>query len=106
MNNDLNIIIKRMNALFKRVSQTHYWIEVANDKYDKQFNFFFNSQHRKQRLRSIPLHSLNNYDLNYLEKIINEFKLHSNLTINFVGFTDLKWPKSNQLIQRKRDLLE
>ncbi len=68
--------------------------------------FFFNSQHRKQRLRSIPLHSLNNYDLNYLEKIINEFKLHSNLTINFVGFTDLKWPKSNQLIQRKRDLLE
>lgn len=106
MNNDLKIILDRVDSLFKRISRTHYWIEVANDPYDECYNFFFNRQRLGQRLSSIPLHSINTYNLAYLETLIHNFKLKNQLTIQFVGFSDLRWPLAQQLIQRKRDLLE
>ncbi|WP_395391987.1 acetyl-CoA carboxylase [Fructilactobacillus sanfranciscensis] len=106
MNSDLKIILERIDCLFKRISRTHYWIEIANDPYDKTYNFFFNSQRRGQRLKLIPLHSVNTYHLEYLEALIADFKLEHQLTIKFVGFCGLKWPSSQILIQRKRDVLE
>lgn len=106
MNSDLKIIMERIDELFKRISKTHYWIEIANDPYDQTYNFFFNSQRSRQRLKSIPLHSVKTYNLEYLEALIVAFKLKNQLTIKFVGFYGLKWPNSQKIIQRKRDLLE
>ncbi|KRL05146.1 hypothetical protein [Liquorilactobacillus oeni] len=106
MNNDLDVICGRIMLLFKRVDQTRYWIQVANDPYDSSYNFFFNSQRRGKRLKSIPLHKLENYDLRYLEKIIDELKQETNLTIKFIGFADMRWPKTQKIIQWRRDNLE
>lgn len=46
MNKDAKIIIERVKVLFKRIPNTKYTINVANDIYDKQYNFFLESQKR------------------------------------------------------------
>ncbi|WP_413627770.1 acetyl-CoA carboxylase [Fructilactobacillus vespulae] len=106
MNEDLKLITERLTKYFKRISRTHYWIEIANDPYDQHYNFFFNSQRVGQRLKSIPLHSLETYDLHYLELLLQKLRQKTQLTIKFVGFTGEKWPSSQRLIQRKRNQLE
>lgn len=106
MNKDVEIIYGRINLLFKRAFQTKYWIQVANDPYDQTYNFFFNSQKKGERLKSVPLHKLDNYSLLYLEKIIDKLSEKINLTIKFVGFANLKWPISQKKIQWRRDNLE
>lgn len=106
MNEDLKLITERLAQSFKRLSRTHYWIEIAKDPYDCQYNFFFNSQRVGQRLKSIPLHSVETYELQYLESLLQELRKETQLTIKFVGFTGEKWPGSQRLIQRKRNQLE
>lgn len=106
MNKDLEIIYSRMQLLFKRTSRTQYWFQVANDPYDSCYNFFFNSQRKGERLKSVPLHKLDNYDLHYLEQIITGLRKRTNLTIRFVGFTGMKWPQTQKTIQWRRDILE
>ncbi|WP_034988260.1 hypothetical protein [Liquorilactobacillus sucicola] len=106
MSKDLEVIYSRTELLFKRISRTQYWIQVANDPYDRSYNFFFNSQRKGERLKSVPLHRVDNYDLKYLEQLIAELRKKTSLTIRFIGFTTLRWPKTQKLIQWKRDKLE
>ncbi|AQW20649.1 acetyl-CoA carboxylase [Lentilactobacillus curieae] len=101
MNRDVKLILERINPLFKRISHTRYWIRIVNDHYDNQFNFFFHSQRAGMRERSIPLHSITNYQLEYLETVINEIQEHFNLSIYYSGFKGQRWPSNNRVIQWK-----
>lgn len=49
---------------------------------------------------------LSNYDLADLETLLKALRQKIKLTIEFVGFTGERWPKSQKLIQRKRVPLE
>ncbi len=106
MNEDLAIIDKRLKTLFKPVSQSRYWLQVVNDPYDQSYNFFFNSQRRNQHVKSIPLHRLTDYQLTYLETVITGLRTKTNLTIEFAGFTGMKWPTTQKIIQWRREGLE
>ena len=64
---------------------------------------FFNSQRVNERLKSVPLHKLTNYDL---ERLLKQLRQTIKLTIEFVGFTGERWPTSQKLIQRKQVSLE
>lgn len=92
MEKDTEIIMERINPLFKRLYQTRYGITVADDIYDKRYNFFFWSQRKGHWQRSTPLHTLSKYDLEYLEKVIKEIKTQTRLTIQYVGFDGKRWP--------------
>lgn len=70
MPSDLKLISERLWRLFKSRSQTRYWLQVVNDRYDQCFNFFFNSQRQGERLKSVPLHIFYHYDLNDLEELL------------------------------------
>lgn len=48
MDKDTKIIIERIKVLFKRIPNTKYTINVANNIYDKQYNFFFEIQKRRK----------------------------------------------------------
>ena len=101
MTNDLKIIMERLTPLFKRRRKTRYWISLVNQTYTPAFNFFFNIQPKDQRLRSIPLHSLHNYDLAQLELFIGLLRQQTRLTIEFIGFEELRWSRTNRLSQRR-----
>ena len=105
MNNDVEIIKGRLTLLFKRRPQTRYWSMLTNGTYDQTYNLF-NSQRANERLQSVPLHELANYDLADLEKLLKALRQDIKLTIEFVGFTGERWPASQKLIQRKRVPLE
>lgn len=102
MNNDLKLIEERITILFKRRSKTRYWLQVVDDPYDRTYNFFFNSQRKWERQKSVPLHTIAQHDLSYLETIIVALQSFTQLTIQYDGFTGQRWPSSFQLIQRKR----
>lgn len=102
MNKDLEIIMGRIQILFKRMNQTFYRIEVVNDKFDSGFNFFFHTQPKNKRVKSVPLHTVKKYELAYLEQLIKEIQKQTNLSIEFIGFEGMRWESSNRLIQRRR----
>lgn len=102
MDKDAKIIIDRIKVLFKRIPNTKYTISVVNDIYDHQYNFFFEIQKRNERIRSLPLHPVNNYDIENLENIINEIKEVYKLSFDYTGFTGQRWPNSWQVIQKRR----
>lgn len=102
MNKDYRIITKRIDEGFERKSRTRYRIMIANDPYDKSYNFFLNAQHAGQRLKSTPLHTVDTYDLAYLEDLVTALQQFTKLTIEYVGFTGEVWPESNHIIQKKR----
>ncbi len=106
LNTDTKLILERANALFARHRNTHYWITVVNDIYDHQFNVFFNIVPRGKRHRSIPLHTLPQYDLGTLETVITDIRRELALTLEFVGFTGMIWPQSGRTIQYQRERLE
>ncbi|WP_423203242.1 acetyl-CoA carboxylase [Lactiplantibacillus pentosus] len=106
INKDLKLITSRLISLFKRQSRTRYWLMIANDTYDQTYNVFFNSQRVNERLKSVPLHKLTNYDLVDLERLLKQLRQTIKLTIEFVGFTGERWPTSQKLIQRKQVSLE
>ncbi|KZU95365.1 hypothetical protein A1D15_1152 [Lactiplantibacillus plantarum] len=106
MNKDLDIITSRLALLFKPTSRTRYWLVIANDPYDQTYNVFFNSQRANERLRSIPLHKLANYNLNDLENLLKVLRQQTKLTIEFIGFTGQVWPQSQKIIQKRRETLE
>ncbi|EEI24168.1 hypothetical protein HMPREF0519_1685 [Lentilactobacillus hilgardii DSM 20176 = ATCC 8290] len=100
MNNDLDIIYSRMEKLFKRISRTRYWILVNNDPYDQSYNFFFNSQRQGERLKSVPLHKLINYDLSYLEQVIKGLRSKTkpdNRVYRFCRYEVAFYPKSHSM---------
>ena len=106
MKQDLKIITECINLLFKRLPRTRYRLMITNNHYDQTYNFFFNSQRVYHRLKSVPLHTLTNYDLGELEKLVNSLQQKLKFTIDFVGFTGERWPQSQKIIQKKKIPLE
>ncbi|MCM6810307.1 acetyl-CoA carboxylase [Pediococcus pentosaceus] len=102
MNKDTKIIIGRIKVLFKRIPNTKYTINVVNDIYNKQYNFFFEIQKWNERMKSLPLHSVKNYDIENLENIINEIKEVYKLSFDYTGFTGQRWPNTWKMIQKRR----
>jgi len=102
MNNDLKILLARIKILFKLQYQTRYWLTVVDDHFDHTYNFFFHSQRKHQRERSIPVHAVDTYDLEYLEPLIQSLRKVYQFSITFVGFEDEYWPSNHRIIQRKR----
>ncbi|CAM3097077.1 acetyl-CoA carboxylase [Lactiplantibacillus plajomi] len=106
MTNDAKVICQRMDLLFKRLARTKYWLQVVNDHYDHSYNVFFNSQRKYERLKSVPLHTIATYDLSYLEKVLGDLRTHTQLTIEFEGFSGQLWPDSQRLIERVKNHYE
>ena len=100
-NDDLDIIMGRVKILFKRKPRTIYKISVVNDHFDQTYNFFFCVDEKEKRSRSVPLHSIKTYELEYLEELITAIKKQTKLTIEYSGFKDVRWPKTNLLIQKR-----
>ncbi|WP_127849605.1 acetyl-CoA carboxylase [Lacticaseibacillus hulanensis] len=97
------IIFDRADALFGRHRNTRYWITVVNNRYGQQYNFFFNTVPRGRRHKSVPLHTLEQYNLPLLERVIGELRCVLKLTYEFVGFTGMRWPESGRVIQYRRE---
>lgn len=100
--NDFRIIISRIETYFIRRRDTEYYLQVVNDKYDETYNFFFNISPRGKRVHSIPLHTVEDYRLLYLEKLINKIFEKYQFSIKYDGFVGLRWPLSQELIQKRR----
>ncbi|MFH5810799.1 acetyl-CoA carboxylase [Companilactobacillus sp. FL22-1] len=79
MNNDLKIILSRIDKNFLKKKDVKYSLQVVNDCYDSTYNFFINIQPLGKRLHSIPLHTIENYDLSDLEKLL--IKLWKNIAL-------------------------
>jgi hypothetical protein len=101
MNKDLEIIEGRIAVLFKRVPGTQYHINVVNDRFEHTYNFFFKSQPKNHRIKSVPLHTYQKYDLSSLELLIEAIEKHTALTIEYTGFAGQRWPMSGKIIQTK-----
>lgn len=94
---DIRTLNKRISQQFQLVSRTQYRIVVANQTFDQQYNFFLEIIPQVGRHRSKPLHSIKEYDLGYLEQVING--LSTKLTIVYRGFDNLRWTSNNYLIR-------
>jgi len=106
MNSDFNLIIERIQIYFTRRPRTEYRLQVVNDKIDQTYNFFINVQRKGERVHSIPLHTIDDYNLSYLENLINKIMEKYQLSITYDGFTGLKWPMKQELIQKRKHLDE
>ncbi|WP_057894425.1 hypothetical protein [Lacticaseibacillus brantae] len=102
MNDDLKILLKHIKKMFNLQYHTRYWLMLVDDRFDKTYNFFFHYQRKRQRERSIPLHAVKTYNLEYLEKLIKDLQVVYHFSIIYVGFEDEYWPSNHQLIQRRR----
>lgn len=102
MNSDFRIIIQRIEKYFTRRRDTEYYLQVVNDQYDETYNFFINIRPRNQRMHSIPLHTVEDYRLSYLEKLINKIMEQYQFSITYDGFVGLRWPMNQELIQKRR----
>ncbi|WP_054675588.1 hypothetical protein [Lacticaseibacillus sharpeae] len=100
------VIYARAQELFTKHRNTRYWLTVVNERYDQQFNFFFNIVPRGQRHKSIPLHTLERYSLPLLERTVAELRSVLPVTYEFVGFTGMTWPESGRVIQYRREFDE
>ncbi|KRO15602.1 acetyl-CoA carboxylase [Lacticaseibacillus saniviri] len=100
MHNDLVLITSKIDTLFTRAMHTRYWLVVVDDHFDQQYNFFFHSLKKGHRERSIPLHSVTQYDLIYLERLLAALRQHTQLSIYFRNFEGQFWPSNHYLIQR------
>ena len=94
-----DVIIERIAKNFKRISKHRYYMHVVNNKYDEEYSFFLYDQAPYHMTKSTPLHSLQSYDLAYLENVIKCIREVTQLSITYVCFTGLKWPSNNKLIQ-------
>ncbi|WP_010077755.1 hypothetical protein [Liquorilactobacillus mali] len=101
---EAHYILKQVKKYFKPGIKARYYILVVNDRFDHTFNFFFNIFKPKHFSRSIPLHRIKCYSLDYLENLIKELQQETQLTINFVLFENQRWPSTNQLISYKRSV--
>lgn len=102
MNSDFRIICSRISQYFTRRKDTEYYLQVVNDFYDQTYNFFINIRPRNQRMHSIPLHTVKNYRLEYLEQLVNKITEQYHFSIVYDGFVGLRWPNRQELIQKRR----
>lgn len=98
-NKDLEIIEGRARILFKKLPQTIYRINIVNDKFDENYNFFMEIKPRNKRIKSMPLHTVNNYNLEYLENLLVELRKQIALSLLFcwISRCDLaeQWQKNS-----------
>ena len=106
LKDDIKIILSRVEMLFKRIPNMRYSINIVNDRFDNEYNLFFEKVPRKQRPHSMPIHTLEKYDLEYLEQVVNEIQKHYQLSINYTGFVGERWPISKKVIQKKKSFSE
>ncbi|MFD1319123.1 acetyl-CoA carboxylase [Loigolactobacillus zhaoyuanensis] len=93
------LIQQRIQRYFKPQTRQRYQIDVVNNIYGPTYNFFLNIQVPQQRERSLPLHRLQVYQLNYLENVITLLQNTTQLTFNFIDFKQLRWPDKQTLIR-------
>ncbi len=97
------LIDQRIKMLFNASKfNTQFWIVIVNDIYDHTYNIFFSEQRRRERERSIPVHTVTNYSLEYLEEIVRGLNQRWNFTIKFIQFENQYWPSNQRIIQKKR----
>lgn len=101
MKSDAQIITERIEKLFKRAPKTIYKIECVNDRFDRTYNFFFEAHPKGKRPHSTPLHTVERYELAYLEQVIKQVRQKTQLTIYFAGFTGKHWPYAQTPIQKR-----
>ncbi|GKT03249.1 acetyl-CoA carboxylase [Furfurilactobacillus entadae] len=99
MNKDVKKIMEGVNRLFTRVPGCQYHIQVANDKYDKAYNFFMLITHKGRRTRSIPICVVDTYELYYLEDLIKDIRTQTQLVFEFNAFGEAKWPSTMKRIE-------
>ncbi|MFD1430572.1 acetyl-CoA carboxylase [Lacticaseibacillus mingshuiensis] len=99
---DVDLIVARIQPLFAQRRNTRYWLLIANDPYDHAINFFFNQQSLGHRLKSTPLHSATG-DLSELEQVISALGQHFQFSIEYTGFTGMRWPSTWHLIEKKKE---
>ncbi|WPC19404.1 acetyl-CoA carboxylase [Pediococcus inopinatus] len=96
------LIWERAAPHFKKLYRTQYYIKVANVKFLDEYNFFFETVPMKSktgiRRRSEPLHTLERYDLAYLERVVAELSKLTKLSIRYQGFVGMLWPTSGKVI--------
>lgn len=98
IDDDIRTLNKRISEQFQPVSQTQYRIDVVDEPHEKHYNFFLEILPKYRRQKSVPLHTLKEYDLEYLEQVING--LSTKLTIVYRGFEGQRWPSNDRLIQK------
>ncbi|GKT04038.1 acetyl-CoA carboxylase [Furfurilactobacillus entadae] len=99
MNKDVKSIMEGVNKLFTRAPGCQYHIQIANDKYDKTYNFFMLIMHKGRRTRSIPIYDVDHYELYYLEEVIKEIRKQTLLVFEFNAFGEAKWPSTMKRIE-------
>lgn len=100
------IITERLGMMFKPKPHTRYTISAVDDPYDQTYNFFFESQKAYKRLKSTPIHTMENHDIEAFEYVINAIRKQYGFTIEFYGFAGQRWPSTFKLIERKKKGLE
>lgn len=92
------LILNRLKADFHPKLNHRYQIMVVDNVYDETYNFFLDIQHKHNRQRSIPLHSVTKYELGFLEQVIEQIKAETQLTIVYINFHEQRWPHSQHII--------
>lgn len=93
-------ITTRISQLFKPGVNQYLRIDVVNNRFTRQYNFFYDIRKKQTRERSIPLHSLTEYRLEYLESVVAQIQKQTQLTIRFSGFEGQRWPSDLHYIQK------
>ena len=94
------LILERLQKDFLRKSRTIYQMLIVRDRFSLTFNFFLEIKPKNHREKSIPLHTIENYDLSYLEQIIRDLQKQPQITMQFRGFQELVWPESQNRISK------
>lgn len=93
------IVVSRAMKHFKRIPRTVYRLMIVPNRYARSYNFFFEYARPHHRTRSIPLHTLYNYNLANLEEVVQEIRKINGLPIHFRNFSPhLRWPESGRII--------
>ncbi|KRN13629.1 acetyl-CoA carboxylase [Fructilactobacillus fructivorans] len=103
MNSDVtlvgNKILANIDHLFLRVPGTRYWMMIVNNVFDYEYDWFLSSKKKYQQERSQPLYVISNYDLEFLEAIVNYVGKRNLLTTYYRNFGNLVWPTAQRKIQ-------
>lgn len=98
MNKDLEVINGRVEVLFKNLPQTMYRINIVDDRFSQTYKFFMDIKSKDQKIKSMPLHVVKTYDLDYLEQLLNKLRKQTTLPFNFEGFQGKIWPCSKKSV--------
>lgn len=93
------LILERIQKYFQAKRHHQYWLEVVNNQYLHEYNWFIEVVNPLTYEHSIPLHSITKQDLTYLERVVGLVKQENHLTIKYRHFDDLVWPISQKKIR-------